>query len=105
VSGLGSTLFFWGALMADHDIHGLPLPHDKWRQIADSLELPPRQARIVELILRNYCDKQIAAAMGLKVPTVRTYLTRIFHRLKVADRMELVLRIFTISHGIHTHQP
>jgi len=56
--------------------------------------------RIVELILRNRCDKQIAAAMGLKKPTVRTYMQRIFTRLDVSDRVELVLKLCALSHGV-----
>lgn len=77
----------------------LPLPDALWSRIARELRLPRQQVRIVELILRGLCDKQIAAAMGLRVPTVRTYLTRVFERLQVEDRGELVLRIFAMSHG------
>jgi DNA-binding NarL/FixJ family response regulator len=86
--------------MANPNADNLPLPPEKWRQITDALRLPPQQIRIVELILRNFCDKQIAAAMGLKVPTIRTYLTRIFHHMGVSDRIELVLRVCAMSHGI-----
>jgi DNA-binding NarL/FixJ family response regulator len=96
-SGLGSTLFFWGLVVANLKID-LPLPADKWQQIMVSLQLPPQQIRIVELILRNCCDKQIATSLGVKVPTVRTYLHRIFERMGVGDRLELVLRIFAMSH-------
>jgi DNA-binding NarL/FixJ family response regulator len=90
--------------MASENLPPLPLPIEKWNQLVATLKLPPQQIRIVELILRNYCDKQIAAALGLKVPTVRTYLHRIFERLRVSDRLELVLRLFELSH--HTdHLP
>jgi DNA-binding NarL/FixJ family response regulator len=84
--------------MAEQNIPDLPLSPEKWQQLMQMLQLPPQQIRIVELILRNYCDKQIAAALGLKVPTVRTYLHRIFERLSVGDRLELVLRLFALSH-------
>ena len=90
--------------MAHHETHNLPLPPEKWQHIAEALHLPPKQIRIVELILCNSCDKQIAAAMGLKVPTVRTYITRIFQHLDVSDRMELVLLICAISHDIKPHR-
>ena len=81
-------------------VAALPLPPDKWREVLRGLHLPPRQERIVELILRNQCDKQIAADLVLKVPTVRTYMHRIFVRLDVSDRLELVLRLFALSHGL-----
>jgi DNA-binding NarL/FixJ family response regulator len=89
--------------MASEHIPPLPLPAEKWNQLVATLKLPPQQIRIVELILRNRCDKQIAAALGLKVPTVRTYLHRIFERLRVGDRLELVLRLFELSHRTDHH--
>jgi DNA-binding NarL/FixJ family response regulator len=104
LSGLGSTLSFWGTVMADQNIPELPLPAEKWQQLTERLKLPPQQVRIVELILRNYCDKQIAAALGLKVPTVRTYLHRVFERMGVDDRLGLVLRLFALSHRTDHHQ-
>jgi DNA-binding NarL/FixJ family response regulator len=102
LSGLGSTLFlFRGIVMADQEFPQLPLPPDKWRQLVETLQLPPQQIRIVELILRNQCDKQVAAAMGIKVPTLRTYIKRIYERIGVGDRFELALKLFALSHGYH----
>jgi DNA-binding NarL/FixJ family response regulator len=86
--------------MTADDLPPLPLPPPIWDRIANSLQLPPQQKRIVELILRNRCDKQIAADMQLCRPTVRTYLSRIFSRLQVSDRQELVLLVFRMSHGM-----
>jgi len=74
-----------------------PLSADQWKRIAKELALPPQQRRIVELILRNACDKQIAAALRIGRPTVRTYLSRIFARLGVSDRLELVLLVLRMS--------
>jgi DNA-binding NarL/FixJ family response regulator len=85
--------------MAEQNIPDLPLPPEKWRQLVERLQLPRQQIRIVELILRNCCDKQIAAELGLKVPTVRTYLQRTYVRLGVSDRVELILRLFAMSHS------
>lgn len=58
-----------------------------------SLRLPPRQADIVRLILQGKQDKEIAAALGLRRSTIRTYLARIFARLGVSDRVQLILCI------------
>jgi DNA-binding NarL/FixJ family response regulator len=78
----------------------LPIAAEKWAVLAKTLRLAPRQEKIVELILRGLQDKQIAAVLGLKVPTVRTYLRRVYSRLRVDDRMGLVLRLFTVSHEL-----
>jgi DNA-binding NarL/FixJ family response regulator len=90
----------WGIIMADQDMPELPFTPDKWQRLIHALRLPPQQLRVVELILRNKCDKQIADAMGLKKPTVRTYMQRIFARMGVCDRVELVLKLCALSHGI-----
>lgn len=78
----------------------LPLPRDKWNAIAKDLHLSRQQKRIVEFILVNYRDKQISQAMGLRLPTVRTYLSRIFLRVGVGDRHELVLRLLRLATGV-----
>lgn len=85
--------------MAVPEIPRLPLPPDKWEALCATLKFSPQQKRIVELILQNRCDKQIAAAMRLRHPTVRTYISRIFGRMGVGDRLELVLKLFALSHG------
>lgn len=70
-----------------------------WREIVRELKLSPQQARIVESLLRGMRDKQIAATLGLSVPTVRTYLGRIFMKVGVQDRVELILRVFAMAQG------
>lgn len=79
-----------------------------WQRVANDLLLSPQQTRIVELILRGHQDKEIAAELSLSVPTVRTYLTRIFARTEVVDRMALVLRIFAMAQaytsGVKSHR-
>ena len=95
------ALLLRGIVMADQDNPDFPLPQPLWAQITQKLALPPQQLRIVELILCNFGDKQIADDMQLKVPTIREYVRRIHGRLGVHDRQELILRIFAMSHGIH----
>jgi DNA-binding CsgD family transcriptional regulator len=92
------ALFVSGSSMAPPTLPSLPLSTEHWKRIAKELELSPQQKRIAELILRHQCDKQIAAIMGIKQPTVRTYIGRMFVRLKVRDREELILMIFQRSH-------
>lgn len=78
-----------------HRLRRSPLTAAEWNYAVKTLGPSPQQAKIVELILRGLKDKQIAAELELGFSTVRTYLDRIFMRLEVADRVELVLRVFT----------
>jgi DNA-binding NarL/FixJ family response regulator len=82
----------------------LPLCHEKWEQIATELHLSPTHKQIVELILKNRCDKQIESDTGMAHSTLRTHIDRIFQRLDVENRLDLVLLVFARSQDIRRHQ-
>ena len=65
----------------------------EWTKLWDRMPLPPRQKDITREIMRGLSDKQIATKLGIAVPTVRTHLGRMFARLNVRDRSELILYI------------
>ncbi len=107
-SVLGSTLrFFWGSGMArrrrkpDFELtarqKAVTLDPDIWSEVAITLDLTPQQSKVVNLILRGYCDKQIAVELKLSYSTVRTHLGRLFQRIGAQDRSELILAIFAIA--------
>ena len=109
VSVLGPALFLQGAAVTrSKNSHStgteafplLPIETAHWLAIVHAMQLSPQQARIVELLLRGMCLKQIAEAMGIGQPTVRTYLDRIFARTGTHGRMELAMHVLGISHGI-----
>ncbi len=54
--------------------------------------LPPSLLRTAELLARGLSDKEIAAELALSHATVRTYVTRIYERLGISDRRELMVR-------------
>jgi DNA-binding NarL/FixJ family response regulator len=74
----------------------LPLTADEWEEVIRRLRLTRQQTRIVEQLLGGLHDKQIASALRLSIPTVRTHLRRLSANIGVSDRVELVLRIFRI---------
>ena len=69
----------------------------EWAHVVRVLRFSQQQARITELILHAKRDKEIAAALGVNVWTIRTHLSRIFARLDVADRVELLLLVFAVA--------
>jgi two-component system nitrate/nitrite response regulator NarL len=79
----------------------LPLTAAQWKYVVMVLRLSPQQAKIVELVLRSAGNRQIAEVLGLREPTVRTYLERIFSRTGTRDRMELAMRVLAASHDVH----
>lgn len=67
----------------------------EWLSLRETLGLSPQQAEVVKHILRGKSDKQIARALGISVPTVRTHMGRLFRKLDLNDRVELILHVFT----------
>ena len=67
---------------------------EEWGRLTRSLDLSPRQADIVKHLLHGESDKQIARALNISVPTVRTHMGRLFQKFGTNDRVELILYIF-----------
>ena len=64
---------------------------NKWR----NLGLTPREAEICESLLVGSADKVIAEKLGISFWTVRTHIQRIFTKLGVLNRRELIVRYLT----------
>ncbi len=56
--------------------------------------LTPRQREIVACIARGYSNRRIAAELGIAVHTVKHHLSRLFDRLGVAGRLELLRLVY-----------
>lgn len=65
----------------------------QWRRTATELGLSLQQTRLVRLILEGRHDKDIARRLKLRLPTVRTYLARIFQRTGARNRVDLLLYV------------
>jgi DNA-binding NarL/FixJ family response regulator len=78
-----------------------PLTPQEWDYASRALMLTRQQTRIVEQLLHGRQDKQIADELRLSRATVRTHLTRLFARLGVLDRLQLVLRVLACVREWH----
>ena len=70
------------------------ITEQEWVSVRESLHLSPRQAQVVKELLQAKGDKEIARDIGISVPTVRTHMDRLFLKLGVEDRMELLVHVF-----------
>ncbi len=62
--------------------------------LADSLGRPlltPRQEEVVALVAEGLSNRQIAGRLGLSEHTIKKYLFRVFDKLGISSRVELVL--------------
>lgn len=84
---------------ANPDTCPLPKPLDSqaWAAVVAELALAPQQERIVRLVMLAKADKEIARELGIALPTVRTYLNRVFANAGAVDRMQLVHRVYAVA--------
>jgi len=62
------------------------------RRSAPGTGLTPQEKRIAELASQGRTNRQIAASLSLSVNTVETHLQRVFAKLDIRSRVELVAR-------------
>jgi DNA-binding NarL/FixJ family response regulator len=56
-----------------------------------AVRLTPREAGLVNLLAQGLKNKEIAYTLSLSEGTVKVYLSRLFEKLQVKDRLELAL--------------
>lgn len=65
-------------------------------QKSEADELSPREREVLELLARGYLYKEIAESLHLSVPTVNTYIRRIYEKLHVRSRSQAVAKFTQI---------
>jgi DNA-binding NarL/FixJ family response regulator len=79
------------------------LSEEKWAETARLLRLSGRELEIVRGVFDNRTEHAIAADYGIADCTVHTHLDRLYHKLAVTTRVELVLRV--IEGVLHSNPP
>jgi DNA-binding NarL/FixJ family response regulator len=82
--------------------HQAPRCHDDcslfsdqaWTALRDSLKLSAREVEITRYIFSDCKEKVIAEELQLSPHTVRTYCERLYRKLNVNSRVEMVVSIF-----------
>lgn len=67
--------------------------HHDWQEIRAGLKLSARELQIVQGIFDDKLEYAIAAELGISINTVRTELRRLRRKLKITNRVSLVLRV------------
>lgn len=71
------------------------LPHYSWLAIVRSLGLSDREAEIAKLLLGDdNREDAIAARLAISPHTVHTHLERLYRKLGVTSRCQVVTRMF-----------
>ena len=61
--------------------------------------LTPREEQVVALVADGLTNRAVAGELGLSEHTIKKYLLRIFDKVGISSRVELVL--YAMSHGEH----
>jgi DNA-binding CsgD family transcriptional regulator len=64
-----------------------------WELLAADLHLSGRELEIARQVFDDRKENIIATALGLSPHTIHTHLDRLYHKLGVKSRVELVLRV------------
>jgi DNA-binding NarL/FixJ family response regulator len=106
-------------LSALDDVHrgGSPMTSNIARKVVQSFkqtpvsvppgeELSPREQEVLELLARGYLYKEIAEQLNISVPTVNTYIRRMYEKLQVRSRAQAVAKFAHLSDsGGRSHLP
>lgn len=93
-------------LSALADVHrgGSPMTSNIARKVVQSFrqppaspvpageELSPREQEVLDLLARGYLYKEIAERLNISVPTVNTYVRRMYEKLHVRSRAQAVAK-------------
>ncbi len=74
--------------------YGFSISPEAWREIAFVLCLSPREVEVLQRVVADEHEQDIAVALRLSRHTVRTYLKRIRAKLGAGSRVQLVQRVF-----------
>ena len=69
--------------------------------LADGAELSPREHEVLDLLARGYLYKEIAESLSISLPTVNTYIRRIYEKLHVRSRAQAVAKYAHIPVEMH----
>lgn len=59
------------------------------------MKLTKRQTQIFDLILKGKSNSEIEKELGIKNPTVKKHISKIFRAKKVKNRIELIIKEYS----------
>jgi DNA-binding NarL/FixJ family response regulator len=66
-----------------------------WTRLRDSLRLSDRELQIVQGIFEDEKQESIAFNLGISPHSVNTYIQRIYSKLNIGSRPQLILRVMS----------
>jgi DNA-binding CsgD family transcriptional regulator len=70
------------------------LPSFAWEHLNTKLRLSPREAEIVQWLCADESEESIAYQLGISKHTVHSHLERLYKKIGVTSRAQVVIRLF-----------
>ncbi len=71
-----------------------------WLHLRAELRLSPRELQIAQGVFEDQKEQAIAAEMGISAHTVNTYFQRLYRKLHVCSRPQLIVRVMSEHHRL-----
>jgi DNA-binding NarL/FixJ family response regulator len=74
-------------------------------QFGAAAGLTPREVEVLRLVASGHKNQTIASALGVARPTVRLHIKHLHRKLGTADKVELILQLWSFCHTTTDHCP
>ncbi|MGA2499869.1 MAG: helix-turn-helix transcriptional regulator [Tepidisphaeraceae bacterium] len=71
------------------------ISEEAWELLARDMHLSGRELQITRQVFDDRKEGDIAAGLAISPHTIHTHLDRLYHKLGVKSRVELVVRVMT----------
>jgi DNA-binding CsgD family transcriptional regulator len=76
-----------------------------WARISASLKLSSRESQIAFLVLADVSESTIADRLSISKHTVHSHIERLYRKLAIRSRSQLVVKLFQAYVFLHTPLP
>ncbi|MFC3773386.1 response regulator [Paenibacillus sp. GCM10012303] len=76
-----------------HQITELSKGHSAAESWSKRIELTQREREVAELIVQGYTNREIAAELHIAEGTARNYISQLYSKLEVLDRVQALVRL------------
>ena len=75
----------------------------QWSYLCGRYELTPRESQIAELVCQGLRNGSIAQRLDIQPGTVKAHIRNIYRKVKVRNKVAMLLRFVTETRGISGH--
>jgi DNA-binding NarL/FixJ family response regulator len=75
------------------------LGEEHWLHIRRQYCMSPRELQVARLVCQGFDNEEIAGSLKIKQGTIKTHMRNIYRRVRVKNRIEMLLKFVDIAAG------